>query len=68
MNTIYKTIIKIARTPQKPLETVPEMPAAPEEGQEPPSEEEKANIQKQIEEATANNETIQKENEELAKI
>ncbi len=58
VNTVYKTIIKIARTPQKPLVTVPEMPPAPEEGQEPPSEEEKANIQKQIDEANSTNETI----------
>ena len=67
VNTMYKTIIKIARTPTKSLQSIPEMPQPGEDGAEPP-EEEKQNVQKKIEEATAANDATTKENEDLAKI
>lgn len=45
IETLYKVIIKIARTKLKPTHQVPEMPQPDAEGNE-PSEEEKAAVQK----------------------
>jgi ABC-type Fe3+ transport system substrate-binding protein len=67
IETLYKVIIKIARTKLKPLHQVPEMPQPDAEGNE-PSEEEKAAIQKQIDDITKVNAEIEKFNDEVNKI
>ncbi len=67
IETLYKVIIKIARTKLKPLFPVPEMPQPDAEGNE-PSEEEKATIQKSIDEVTKANAENEKFNEDVNKI
>lgn len=51
IETLYRVIIKIARTKLKPISPVPEMPQPDAEGNE-PSEEDKANVARRIEEIT----------------
>ena len=53
IETLYRVIIKIARTKLKPIQPLPEMPVAIE-GVE-PTEDEKHNVQKQIEVITKTN-------------
>lgn len=67
IETLYRVIIKIARTKLKPLHTLPEMPQADAEGNE-PSEEARALAQRQIDEVARLNADIEKHNEEVSKI
>ncbi len=52
--TLYKVISRIVKLKAKELQPVPEMPGPDAEGNDPP-EEEKAAIQKQIDEAQKTN-------------
>ncbi len=54
MMTLYKVISRIVKLKAKELQPVPEMPGPDAEGNEPP-EEEKAAVQKQIDEAQKTN-------------
>ncbi len=67
INTMYRAIIKIARTPLKQSVPVPEVPGPDENGNE-PSEDEKQRVQKDIEATNLTNADIEKVNEELQKI
>lgn len=67
IETLYRVIIKIARTKLKPIHPVPEMPQPDAEGNE-PSEEEKTVVQKRIEEVTKINNENEKFNDEVHKI
>lgn len=51
IETLYRVVIKIARTKLRPIHTVPEMPQPDADGNE-PSEEEKALVSRRIEEIT----------------
>ena len=51
IETLYRVIIKTARTKMRPLQPIPEMPQPDENGNE-PSEDEKSAIAKKIEEVT----------------
>lgn len=64
---LYRAIVKITRTkPQQPSE-LPKLPEAKEDGSA-PTEEEKQQVEKEIEETKSKNDKINKENEELAQI
>ena len=67
IETLYRVIIKITRTKLKPILPIPEMPVASPEGVE-PSEEEKAAVQRRIEEITKFNQESEKFNEDVSKI
>lgn len=67
IETLYRVVIKIARTKLKPLHQVPEMPQPDAEGNE-PSEEAKVHAQRQIDEVAKLNAEIEKHNEEVSKI
>lgn len=67
IDTLYRVVIKIARTKLKKLQPLPEMPVPGEDGSE-PSEEEKAAVQKKIEEITKLNLEAEKVNEDINKI
>ena len=67
IETLYRVIIRIARTKLKPIQTLPEMPVPDENGNE-PSEEEKQAVQKKIEEITKMNAEAERINEEINKI
>jgi hypothetical protein len=67
IETLYRVIIKITRTKLRPILSMPEMPVASPEGVE-PSEEEKAAVQRKIEEITKVNQDSEKFNEEVSKI
>ena len=67
IEVLYRVIVKIARTKTRPILPVPEMPGPDENGVE-PSEEDKAAIQKKIDEITKTNMENEKINEDLAKI
>ena len=67
IETLYKVVIKIARTKLKPLQTLPEMPPNDENGNE-PSEEEKQAFQKKTEEITKSNQEQEKINDDINKI
>lgn len=67
IEVLYRVIIKIARTKFRPILPVPDMPIADEAGVE-PTEEEKAAVQKSIDEITKSNSENEKINEDIAKI
>jgi hypothetical protein len=67
IETLYKVIIKIARTKLRPIHPVPEMPQADAEGND-PSEEEKNLVQKRAEEVTKLNSENEKFNDDVHKI
>ena len=67
IEVLYRVIIKIARTKTRALLQVPEIPVPDENGVE-PSEEDKAAVQRQIEEVTKTNMENEKYNEDIAKI
>ena len=67
IETLYRVIIKIARTKYKQILPLPEMPVPDETGAE-PSEEAKAAVQKQIDDISKVNAQAEKDNEEIAKI
>lgn len=64
IETLYRVIIKVARTKLKPLLPVPEMPQAEGEGAE-LSEEEKQAALKKIEEVVKANQEAEKFNEDV---
>ncbi len=66
IEVIYGVIIKIARTKLMPIFPLPEMPAG--EGDDAPSEEKKAEIEKDIEMTTKHNAEAEVQNEEVNKI
>lgn len=67
IETLYRVIIKVARTKLKPIMPVPEMPQPDADGNE-PSEEEKLAMAKKIEEVTKVNAENEKFNEEVNKF
>ena len=67
IETLYRVIVKVVRTKHKPIHPLPEMPLPDAEGNE-PSEEERAQVQKRIEEVTKQNAESDKFNEEVAKF
>ena len=64
---LYKVIIKIARTKLRPIHPVPEMPQPDADGNE-PSDEEKNQVLKRIDEISRLNAENEKFNEEVQKI
>ena len=64
IDSLYRVIIKVARTKLKPIAPIPEMPGPDGEGNE-PSEEEKQSVQRKIEEVTRHNAESEKFNEEV---
>jgi hypothetical protein len=64
IETLYRVIVKVARTKLRPLQPVPEIPLPDENGNDIP-EEEKQVLQKQIEECTKHNIEAEKYNEEV---
>lgn len=67
VDIIYAVIAKIVKTLPKEQVPVPEMPGPDAEGNE-PSEEDRASVQKKIEEATKMNQEIDRFNEDLQKM
>ena len=67
IEVLYRVIVKIARTKTRPILPVPEMPVPDESGVE-PTEEDKAAVQKKIDEITKSNSENEKINEDIAKI
>jgi hypothetical protein len=64
---LYRAIVKITKTQPEVAKELPTVPEAKDDST-PPTEEEKAAIEKQIEEVKAQNEAIEKANEELAQL
>lgn len=64
---LYKVIGKIVKTKTKETVPIPEMPQPDADGNE-PSEEDKANSQKKIEEASKHNQDVERFNEEVMKM
>ena len=67
IETLYRVIIKVARTKLKAIQQVPEMPLPDADGNEIP-EEEKLAIQKKIDEVLKANVETEKINEEINKF
>lgn len=67
IETLYRVIVKVARTKLRPIYPLPEMPQPDAEGNE-PSEDEKAAVQKKIEEITKVNAENDKFNDEVVKF
>ena len=67
IETLYRTIVKIVTTKPQEMLPIPELPQPDEEGNEPP-EEDKAAVQKEIDEAQAANAEAEKANEQLARL
>lgn len=67
IETLYRVVIKIARTKLKPIHNVPEMLLPDAEGNE-PNEDDKAVVQKKIEEITKQNQENEKFNDDVHRI
>jgi hypothetical protein len=67
INILYRVISKVVKTKAKESVPVPEMPGPDADGNE-PSEDDKQNAQRRIEEAVKNNQDIEKFNADVAAI